>query len=97
MPGICGTFSSIARTIGSVMATERRVAYTRVVVTRFRIERCLEVLPSGEHAEKRGSVDYWLNQPPEIRLAAVEFLRQQFHGPGARLRRVLRVTARTPR
>jgi hypothetical protein len=37
------------------------------------------------------------SRPPEERVAAVEFLRRQFHGPGARLRRVHRLVDRAAR
>jgi hypothetical protein len=66
-------------------------------VTRFRLKREIKVLSAREHRERSGAVDDWLSRPPEERLAAVEFLRMQMHGPGARLQRILRVTERPPR
>ena len=40
-------------------------------------------------------VKYWLSKSPEERIAAVEYLRRQFHGSSARLQRVARVVQRT--
>ena len=34
---------------------------------------------------------YWLSKSPKERIAAVEYLRRQFHGDTARLQRVARV------
>jgi hypothetical protein len=48
--------------------------------------------------EKNDSLDdlkYWLSKSPGERIAAVEFLRRQFHGGSARLQRVARVIQRT--
>jgi len=35
---------------------------------------------------------YWLSRTPEERLDAVEILRRQFHGTGARLQRSVNIT-----
>ncbi len=37
---------------------------------------------------------YWLTRPPEERVAAVDFLREQFYGNTERLQRVARVIKR---
>jgi hypothetical protein len=37
---------------------------------------------------------YWLSRPPEERVAAVDYLRRQFHGSSARLQRVARTVQR---
>ena len=34
---------------------------------------------------------YWLSKPPEERVAAVDFLRRQYHGNTARLQRSARI------
>ena len=40
---------------------------------------------------------YWLRQPPEKRVATVDYLRNQIYGRSARLQRVARVIQRLPR
>ena len=57
----------------------------------FRLQRVARMTTFDEERRERPSLAYWLSRPPEERIAAVEFLRRQFHGPGARLRRVHRV------
>jgi hypothetical protein len=37
---------------------------------------------------------FWLSRPPEERIAAVEFLRRQWHGSTERLQRVVRIIKR---
>jgi hypothetical protein len=37
---------------------------------------------------------YWLRKRPEERVAAVDYLRRQFHGSTTRLQRSIRVTQR---
>ena len=37
---------------------------------------------------------FWLSKSPEERVAAVDYLRKQYHGSAARLQRVARVTQR---
>ena len=39
-------------------------------------------------------LEFWLNQSTRERIAAVEYLRRQFHGGTARLQRVARVVQR---
>ena len=38
---------------------------------------------------------YWLSKPPEERVAMVDYLRRQYHGSTARLKRIVRVIHRT--
>ncbi len=48
--------------------------------------------------DKNNTLDdlkYWLSKSPQERIAAVEYLRRQFHGSSARLQRVARVIQRT--
>ncbi len=40
---------------------------------------------------------YWLSKSPEERVAAVEFLRRQYHGSTERLQRVARIIQRPSR
>jgi hypothetical protein len=42
----------------------------------------------------REDLTYWLSRPPEERVAAVEYLRRQYHGNTARLQRSARVVQR---
>ena len=37
---------------------------------------------------------FWLSQPPDERISAVELLRRQYHGSSERLQRVARVIQR---
>jgi hypothetical protein len=58
----------------------------------FRLDRqALTVTTFTEEARTNRALDYWRTRPAAERVAAVEFLRRRFIGPGARLRRVLRV------
>ncbi len=54
-------------------------------------ERSIRVTSFAEEERTRPALRYWLSRPPEERVAAVEFLRRQVDGTGARLRRVHRV------
>jgi len=60
----------------------------------FRLQRVVRLTSFDEERRDRPALRYWLSRPPEERLAAVEFLRRQFHGSGARLRRVCRLVDR---
>ena len=40
-------------------------------------------------------LEYWLSKSHEERVAAVDYLRRQFHGSSERLQRVVRVIQRT--
>jgi len=57
--------------------------------------RAFAVTTLDEDTRRNRSLAYWRTRPVAERLAAVEFLRRQFIGPGARLQRVLRVTSRS--
>ena len=59
--------------------------------------RAFRVTQAEEHGHPRQDLAFWLSRPAQERVAAVEFLRRQFDGSGARLQRVLRVTHRQPR
>ena len=48
----------------------------------------------SNHDSIMKDLDFWLNQPPEKRLEAVELLRRQKHGNTARLQRSVRVIKR---
>ena len=51
-----------------------------------------EVFSIHKLGEEPKSYLYWLNQPPEKRLDAIEFLRKKNNGPESRLQRVFRIT-----
>ncbi len=64
----------------------------------FRLVRgTLAVVTGAEHSGAARALAYWLSRPAAERIAAVEFLRRQYLGPGARLQRVLRVVERARR
>jgi hypothetical protein len=44
---------------------------------------------------KNTDLEYWLQKPPEERVAAVDYLRSQIYGNSARLQRVARVIQRS--
>jgi hypothetical protein len=57
--------------------------------TPFRMDRtAVRVSRMGEEPR---DLTYWLTRTPEERLAAVQFLRNQYAEPGARLQRVYRI------
>ena len=74
------------------------------VITRNRLYNEAVDFPMDRTAVKRTSFDeeertrpslvYWLSRPTAERIAAVEFLRQQFNGSRARLRRIYRIVDR---
>jgi len=43
----------------------------------------------------REDLIYWLSKTPEERVAAVDYLRKQYHGSAERLQRSVRVIQRT--
>ncbi len=58
-----------------------------------RLDRsALRVVKAASHLESHDNAwrEYWLSQPIEARVAELESLRTQLHGPLPRLRRVLR-------
>jgi hypothetical protein len=61
----------------------------------FRLDRrALTVTTFADEKRTNPALAYWRLRPPAERVAAVEFLRRQYIGPGARLRRVLRIVER---
>jgi hypothetical protein len=64
----------------------------------FRLDKTAFVVTTKDDETRLNRpLAYWLTRPVEERLAAVEFLRRQLIGPGARLQRVLRITTREQR
>jgi hypothetical protein len=56
----------------------------------FKLDRkAFKIIKKGEEPK---SSEYWLQQPAQNRISAIEFLRQQYHGTQSRLQRVYRIT-----
>ena len=55
------------------------------------LQRIVRLTSFAEEERTRPDLHYWLSRPPAERVAAVEYLRRQIDGAGARLRRVHRV------
>ena len=45
----------------------------------------------GESSSIKEDLAYWLSKSPDERIAAVEYLRGQYHGSTERLQRVVRI------
>jgi hypothetical protein len=56
-----------------------------------RLQRTVRLTSFAEEERLRPALRYWLSRPPSERVAAVEYLRRQVDGTGARLRRVYRL------
>jgi hypothetical protein len=59
------------------------------------IAKVVKILTLDNNTNTLDDVQYWLSKSPEERIAAVEYLRRQFHGSSARLQRVARVVQQT--
>jgi hypothetical protein len=58
----------------------------------FTLQRhAVRVTSFDEERREHATLTLWRSRPVEERLAAVEFLRKQFHGSGPRLQRVYRL------
>lgn len=55
------------------------------------LQRIVRLISFADEERTRPALRYWLSRPPTERVAAVEYLRRQIDGSGARLRRVYRV------
>ena len=55
------------------------------------LQRVMRLTSLAEEERTRPALRYWLSRPPTERVAAVEYLRRQIDGAGARLRRIYRV------
>jgi hypothetical protein len=55
------------------------------------LQRIVRLISFADEERTRPALRYWLSRPPMERVAAVEYLRRQIDGSGARLRRVYRV------
>ena len=55
------------------------------------LQKVMQLTSFAEEDRTRPALRYWLSRPPAERVAAVEYLRRQVDGSGARLRRVHRI------
>ena len=59
------------------------------------IQKTFKIKEMKHHNSIRDDLDYWMSKSPEERVAAVDFLREQYHGSTGRLQRVSRIVERT--
>lgn len=57
------------------------------------IKKIVKIQNLDEHKTNsiKDDLAYWLDKTPEERIAAVEYLRRQYHGSTARLQRSLKI------
>lgn len=55
------------------------------------IEKTVKRLDLQKHSSIQEDLAFWLSKTPRERIAAIEFLRGQYHGSAARLQRTARV------
>ncbi|MEW6266289.1 MAG: hypothetical protein AB1641_24715 [Thermodesulfobacteriota bacterium] len=61
------------------------------------IEKVVKKLDLKKDSSIKEDLAYWLGKTPQERIAAIEFLRRQYHGSTARLQKTARVIQRTQR
>ena len=59
------------------------------------IEKNVKKLDLEKDSSIKEDLDYWLSKNPNERIAAIEFLRRQYHGSSARLQSSARVVQQT--
>jgi hypothetical protein len=59
------------------------------------IEKTVKKLDLKSDSSIKEDLAYWLRKTPRERIAAIEFLRRQYHGRSARLQRCTRVVQQT--
>ena len=59
------------------------------------IKKVVKIKKLDDKHDNLDDLKYWLSKSSKERIAAVEYLRRQFHGSSARLQRVARVVQRT--
>jgi hypothetical protein len=59
------------------------------------IEKTVKKLDLKRDSSIKEDLAYWLSKTPRDRIAAIEFLRRQYHGSSARLQRSARVIQQT--
>ena len=55
------------------------------------IKKTVKIRALRDESQISEDLVYWLSRSPEERIAAVEYLRRQFHGSSTRLQRVARI------
>ena len=61
------------------------------------ISKIVKVIDLKDDSPIKKDLLYWLSRPPDERVAAVDYLRRQYHGSIARLQRSIKVIQRPPR
>ena len=59
------------------------------------IQKTFKIKEMKKHNSIADDLAYWLSKSPEERVAAVDFLREQYHGSTGRLQKVARVIQRS--
>jgi hypothetical protein len=59
------------------------------------IEKVVKRLDLNRDSSIKEDLAYWLGKTPQERIAAIEFLRRQYHGRAARLQRSARIVQQT--
>lgn len=59
------------------------------------IEKTVKIRNINDKNLISDDVKYWMSRSPEERVAAVDYLRRQFHGNSERLQRVVRIIQRS--
>jgi len=59
------------------------------------IKRVVKRKSLRDSASLKDDLEYWLSKPPEERVAAVDYLRGQYHGSTTRLQKSARTIQRT--
>ena len=59
------------------------------------IQKTFKIKEMKHYNSIADDLDYWLSKSPEERVAAVDFLREQYHGSSGRLQKVARVIQRS--
>jgi hypothetical protein len=59
------------------------------------LEKVAKKLDLRNDSSIKEDLAYWLSKTPKDRIAAIEFLRRQYHGSSARLQRSARVIQQT--
>ncbi len=58
------------------------------------IKKIVKISNLNDENLKSDDLKYWLSKSPEERVAAVDYLRRQYHGDTERLQRIARVIQR---
>ena len=84
-------WNAVTSDVGAFRCMASRVHSRRSRFMPPELQRVVRLTSWAEEERTRPALRYWLSRPPAERIAAVEYLRRQIDGSGARLRRVYRV------